>query len=91
MEFLNAMQTRRYRIEHQDQGAISVLGYMNLAHAHHSTLEPFLSRLLTDGASGSAFLIDDETGKIVASRQIQSFEPGRKRRFGGSRSSKVPK
>ena len=91
MNMHEIMQSRRYRIEHQNDGVVALLGYMNLARAHHSTLEPFLSRLLTEGATGSAYLIDDETDTVVASRHIQSFEPGRQRRFGGAKGPRDPK
>lgn len=63
---------RSYRVEHRDRHRTRVLGRLADAFVSHHTLEPFLSRLLQDGARhGQLILVDDATGRVVARRAVR--------------------
>ena len=61
----------RYWVEHRAAGAVVVLGWVAEGFPHHTTLEPFLTRLLADGpAGGELRFVDAATGEVVARRAV---------------------
>jgi hypothetical protein len=63
-------EPRRYRVEFQQGGATQYVGHLDHCYAHHSALDPFVSRLVQEGQAGTVCLIDDETGALVARRRV---------------------
>jgi hypothetical protein len=64
---------RRFRVEYRGAGRTDVIGWMVGAFPHHSTLDPFVSRLLRDGADGEVCLVDDDADTVVAHRGIRPY------------------
>ncbi len=64
-------RARRFRVEHREAGAVSILGEMHGVPAHHATLAPFVSSLLHDGLGGELVLVDELSGLIVARRHVR--------------------
>jgi hypothetical protein len=63
---------RWYRVEHHSGEQIRTLGRIADVAAHHSTLTPFLSRLLLAGVrDGELVLIEEATGRPVARRPVR--------------------
>ena len=66
---------RSYRVEHRTEGAATVvLAKITNVFPHHDTLTQYVSRLLNErGAEplhGELVLVDDETGAILARRDL---------------------
>ena len=69
------MESVSYRVELHRDGEIRVLGRMTHARAHFRTLDPFLSQLTREGATGWLLLVDERTNEIVARRRVDGHEP----------------
>ena len=61
----------QYRIEHHHAGWSTVLAFTSTAKPHHNLLAPFASRLLHDGGTGTVALVDQDSGDVVARRQVK--------------------
>jgi len=60
-----------YRVVLRQKGRITVLGIMSGGPPHVRTLDPFASRLLLEGISGTLDLVDKATGRLVARRRLE--------------------
>jgi len=74
----------RYRVEHRGSDGVHVLGHVVGVFLHWTTLVPYASRLLREGATGCLILVDDATDEVVATYQLASG--GRSHSVFGSRS-----
>ena len=63
---------RRFRVEHRGADGVRVLARVAGVFPHWSTLVPYASRLLMDGATGAVVLLDDVNGEIVATYALAS-------------------
>jgi hypothetical protein len=64
---------RWYRVEHHDRDQIRALDRIADVYPHHTTLTPFLSRLLLTGVRrGELLLIEEATERTVARLVVQS-------------------
>ena len=54
----------------RQKGRITVLGIVSGGPPHVRTLDPFASRLLLEGVSGTLDLVDKATGRLVARRRL---------------------
>ena len=61
----------QYRVEHRQPCRSTTLAVLTNAKPSIRALDPFLSRLLHDGKSGWAVLVDEATGAVVARRRIE--------------------
>ncbi len=64
-----------YRIEHRVGNRVTVLGRVADVTRHVSTLDPWLSRLLLEGAAGELVLIEEATGAVIARRSLGDEPP----------------
>jgi hypothetical protein len=69
------MESVTYRVELHREGEILILGRMTHARAHFRTLDPFLSQLTREGATGWLLLVDERTNEIVARRRVDTQSP----------------
>lgn len=67
--------TPQYRVEHRQPTRTTVMAVLPGAKPHRRTLDPFLSRLIHDGKTGWAVLVDDATGGVVTRRRIEHRQP----------------
>jgi hypothetical protein len=74
-----APTTARYRVEHHQGHRITVLGWLTTGHPHHSTLDPYVSQLVRDGAEGLVLLVDLGSEVPVARRTVQRPGPSSRR------------
>jgi hypothetical protein len=65
-----AKADRRFRVEYRRADEVLVLARVTRVFPHHSTLQPYLTRLVWDGASGEVVLVDEATGADVARRRL---------------------
>jgi hypothetical protein len=63
---------RKYRVEYRGADGTRVLARVAGVFPHWSTLIPYASRLLMDGATGAVVLRDDATGETVATYALDS-------------------
>jgi hypothetical protein len=63
---------RRYRVEHRAGDGVRVLARVAGVFPHWTTLIPYASRLLMDGATGHVVLRDEANGEIVATYALAS-------------------
>jgi hypothetical protein len=56
---------RSYRVEHRGN-VVRVLASVTDVYPHFTTLDPYVSRLASEGASGEVVLIDEATENVVA-------------------------
>ncbi len=61
----------RYRVEHRQPRRSTVLGVVVGPKPHRRALDPYVSRLIHDGKSGWAVLVDDATGAVITRRPIE--------------------
>ena len=61
----------RYRVEHRQPKRSTVLDVLVGPKPHRRALDPYVSRLIHDGQTGWAVLVDDATGAVVARRPIE--------------------
>jgi hypothetical protein len=73
--------TRIFRVEHVADGETRPLGVLTDVAPHHTTLDPFVSALLRDGADGELRLIDAVTGITVARRKVVPYSANAGERF----------
>ena len=66
-----------YRVEHHVGRTVTVLAEAVVGFPHSTTLVPYVSRLVLQGASGWLVLVEETTGRRVARRHIR--RPGRQR------------
>ena len=59
-----------YRVEHWHHDRVTALGVIAGEVPHRNALDPFVSRLIHEGAAGVVVLIEMETGSVVAERII---------------------
>jgi hypothetical protein len=71
----------RYRVEHRDGDAVSLLGCLEGVSPHPATLDPFVSALLRRGLNGQVLLVDDATGAVAARRTVRPFRSQARDRF----------
>jgi hypothetical protein len=64
---------RSYRVELRTPGKVRHLGRMPFARPHFRALDPFVSRLVREGAHGWLMLVDEETNGVVARRRLGPF------------------
>lgn len=64
-----------YRIEHRVGNRVTVLGRVADVTRHVSTLDPWLSRLLLEGAAGELVLVEEATGAVIARRSLGDDPP----------------
>jgi hypothetical protein len=62
---------RTYRVEHHTNRKMQILAEGVTGFPHPSTLTPYISCLLHQGATGWVVLVDALTGRRVARRRIQ--------------------
>ena len=67
----------RYRVEHHRPCRTRVLAVLDDARPNRRTLDPFLSRLILEGQTGWAVLVDESTGGVVTRRRIAAPRLGR--------------
>ena len=64
----------QYRVEHRDENRqpcrCTVLAVISNATPTTRALDPFLNRLIHEGKTGWAVLVDDGTGEVVVRRRI---------------------
>ena len=65
--------TPRYRVEHHDADTVHTLDVHLDILPHHSSLDPYLSGLLRQGASGQLLLVDERSGNVVARRVVAPY------------------
>lgn len=65
-----------YRVEFWDE-RINVIDRLKDVFPQFRTLDPFVSRLVQDGAEGEVVLIDEETNEVVARRKVLRRKNGR--------------
>ena len=61
----------RYRVEHRQSTRSTLLGVLVGPKPHRRALDPYVSRLVHDGQTGWAVLVDDATGVVVTRRSIE--------------------
>jgi len=71
---------RSYRVELRTPGKVKLLGRMPYARPHFRALDPFLSRLIREGAHGWLMLVDEETNGVVARRRLGPLNASTARR-----------
>lgn len=64
-----------YRVEHRVGNRVTVLGRVADVTRHVSTLDPWLSRLLLEGAAGELVLVEEATGAVIARRHLGDERP----------------
>jgi hypothetical protein len=64
-------ESPRFRVELHAGGVITVVGFLPSGFAHHSTLEPYVTRLVEQGATGWLVLVAVTSGSPVARRRVQ--------------------
>lgn len=62
-----------YRVEHAEEGEVSVLGTLTNVTPHHTALDVFLTPLLRRGATGELRLIDEATDRVIARRTVRQY------------------
>jgi hypothetical protein len=62
-------KSKIYRVEFWDE-TVKVLDRLRGVFPQFRTLDPFVSRLLQEGAEGEVVLIDDETDEVVARQKV---------------------
>ena len=65
-----------YRVEFWDE-RINVIDRLKDVFPQFRTLDPFVSRLVQDGAEGEVVLIDEETNEVVARQKVLRRKNGR--------------
>ena len=60
-----------YRVEHRRPRRTTVMGVLPGGKPHRRALDPFLSRLVLDGQTGWAVLVDEATGAVVTRRPVE--------------------
>ena len=60
-----------YRIEHRTGEELRVLGTVQLVRPHPTVLDPFLSRLRLEGASGLLVLVSEASGRVMVTRSLE--------------------
>ena len=68
--FGRTSEQRWYRVEHRSGTIVRALGQVADLPRHSATLDPWLSHLLREGAQGELYLVDEETGEVVARRTV---------------------
>lgn len=61
----------RFRVELHEGRTITVLGFLPNGFAHHSTLAPYVTRLVEQGVTGWLVLVDTESEGPVARRRVR--------------------
>jgi len=67
--------TARYRVEHHHDRGVTILGWLASGRPHHSTLDPYVSRLVRDGTEGLVVLVDLASGTRAAQRVVRMPRP----------------
>jgi hypothetical protein len=78
---IRPVEPRLFRVDHHDGDGVRAIAAVADVPPHHASLEPYVSRLLRDGADGELLLVDAVTGAVVARRAIRPYRSKSQDRF----------
>ena len=68
---LNGPHRFTYRIEHRTDSEHRLLGTVQLVRPHPTVLDPYLSRLRLEGATGHLVLVSETSGRIGVQKSLE--------------------